>query len=158
MIVPPDDYFPRIREICDRYEVLFISDEVITGFGRTGRWFALEHWGVQPDILQFAKGITSGYFPLGGIGVSGEIKDVMDSVKSAERWMHGNTASAHPVGCAVALANLDIIANEDLVGNASRLGARLLDSLRLALDDSPYVGEVRGLGLLAGIALIRMLM
>ena len=154
VIVPPDDYFPRIREICDRYEVLFISDEVITGFGRTGRWFALEHWGVQPDILQFAKGITSGYFPLGGIGVSGEIKDVMDSVKSAERWMHGNTASAHPVGCAVALANLDIIANEDLVGNASRLGARLLDSLRLALDDSPYVGEVRGLGLLAGIELV----
>ena len=154
VIVPPADYFPRIREICDRYEVLFISDEVITGFGRTGRWFALEHWGVQPDILQFAKGITSGYFPLGGIGVSREIKEVMDSVSSARRWMHGYTASAHPVGCAVALANLDIIENEDLVGNSSRLGFRLLQRLHESLDDSPYVGEIRGLGLLAGIELV----
>ena len=154
VIVPPADYFPRIREICDRYEVLFISDEVITGFGRTGRWFALEHWGVEPDILQFAKGITSGYFPLGGIGVSAQIKDVMDSVTSAKRWMHGYTASAHPVGCAIALANIDIIENDDLVANASRLGARLLEKLHQALDASPYVGEIRGLGLLVGIELV----
>ena len=154
VIVPPADYFPRIREICDRYDVLFISDEVITGFGRTGRWFALEHWGVQPDILQFAKGITSGYFPLGGIGVSAEIKDVMDSVTSAKRWMHGYTASAHPVGCAVALANIEILENENLVENSSRLGTRLLQNLHEALDSTAYVGETRGLGLLVGIELV----
>ncbi|HWR00837.1 MAG TPA: aminotransferase class III-fold pyridoxal phosphate-dependent enzyme, partial [Chlorobaculum sp.] len=106
VIVPQDDYFPRIREICDRYDVLLISDEVITGFGRTGKWFALDHWGVLPDILQFAKGITSGYFPLGGVGVSGAIKEVMDSVSPDLRWMHGYTCSAHPVGCAVAIANI----------------------------------------------------
>ncbi len=153
VIIPPPDYFPRIREICDRYDVLLISDEVITGFGRTGRWFALEHWGVEPDILQFAKGITSGYFPLGGIGVSGAIKEVMDSVDAGRRWMHGYTCSAHPVACAVALANLRIIEEEDLVGRSAILGKRLLEKLQ-PLQGSAHVGEVRGLGLLAGIELV----
>jgi adenosylmethionine-8-amino-7-oxononanoate aminotransferase len=153
VIVPPPDYFPRIREICDRYDVLLISDEVITGFGRTGRWFALEHWGVQPDIVQFAKGITSGYFPLGGIGVSGAIKEVIDSVDPGHRWMHGYTCSAHPVACAVALANLYIIENEGLVERSARLGARLIERLR-PLERYQHVGEVRGLGLLVGIELV----
>ena len=153
VIIPPADYFPRIREICDRYDVLLISDEVITGFGRTGRWFALEHWGVEPDILQFAKGITSGYFPLGGVGVSGAIKEVMDSVDSGRRWMHGYTCSAHPVACAVALANLRIIEEEDLVGRSATLGKRLLEKLQ-PLQGTAHVGEVRGLGLLAGIELV----
>ena len=153
VIVPPEDYFPRIREICDRYDVLFISDEVITGFGRTGRWVALEHWGVQPDIVQFAKGITSGYFPLGGIGVSRDIKETMDSVSPGHRWMHGYTCSAHPVGCAVALANLRIIEEERLVERASLLGVRLLDRLKV-LETNEHVGEVRGLGLLTGIELV----
>jgi adenosylmethionine-8-amino-7-oxononanoate aminotransferase len=153
VLVPPADYFPRIREICDRYDVLFISDEVITGFGRTGRWFALEHWGVQPDIVQFAKGITSGYFPLGGIGVSKAIKETLDSVESDKRWWHGYTASAHPVGCAVALANLHIIEKERLVKTSARLGARLLKHLR-ALETHKNIGEVRGLGLLVGIEVV----
>ena len=153
VIVPQADYFPRIREICDRYDVLLISDEVITGFGRTGKWFALDHWGVLPDILQFAKGITSGYFPLGGIGVSGAIKEVMDSVSPDLRWMHGYTCSAHPVGCAVAIANIRILEEEHLVERSATLGARLLEKLR-AIDDHPHVGEVRGLGLLAGIELV----
>lgn len=153
VLIPPADYFPRIREICDRYDVLFISDEVITGFGRTGRWFALEHWGVEPDIVQFAKGITSGYFPLGGIGVSGAIKDVMDRVDPAKRWMHGYTCSAHPVACAVALANLRIINEEGLVERSLRLGERLLEKLQ-PLKESAHVGEVRGLGLLAGIEIV----
>ena len=153
VIIPQPDYFPRIREICDRYDVLLISDEVITGFGRTGRWFALEHWGVEPDILQFAKGITSGYFPLGGIGVSGAIKEVMDSVDANRRWMHGYTCSAHPVACAVALANLRILEEEDLVGRSARLGKRLLDKLN-PLQGTPHVGEIRGVGLLAGIELV----
>lgn len=153
VIIPPPDYFPRIREICDRYDVLLISDEVITGFGRTGRWFALEHWGIEPDIVQFAKGITSGYFPLGGVGVSGAIKDVMDSVDAGRRWMHGYTCSAHPAACAVALANIRILEEEDLVGRSKRLGKRLLDKLQ-PLQGTAHVGEVRGLGLLAGIELV----
>lgn len=154
ILLPQDDYFPRIREICDRYGVLLISDEVITGFGRTGRWFALEHWGVQPDIVQFAKGITSGYFPLGGIGVSTEIKETLDSVSSGQRWWHGYTASAHPVGCAVALANIAILENEGLVENSAVLGKLLLQKLHEALDGSPYTGEIRGLGLLAAVELV----
>ncbi|MEI8011360.1 MAG: aspartate aminotransferase family protein [Candidatus Omnitrophota bacterium] len=153
VLVPPDDYFLRIREICDRYKVLLISDEVITGFGRTGRWFALEHWGIHPDIVQFAKGITSGYFPLGGIGVSKIIKETLDAVESGKRWWHGYTASAHPVGCAVALANLRIIEKEKLVKRSERLGRRLLERLR-GLEKHPHVGEVRGLGLLAGIEFV----
>lgn len=153
VILPQHDYFRRIREICDRYEVLLISDEVITGFGRTGRWFALEHWGITPDIVQFAKGITSGYFPLGGVGVSGAVKEVMDSVPAGRRWMHGYTCSAHPAGCAVALANIRILEDEGLVERAAIQGERLLGKLGL-LGDRPHVGEVRGLGLLAGIELV----
>jgi len=153
IIIPPPDYFPKIREICDRYDVLLISDEVITGFGRTGRWFALEHWGVEPDMVQFAKGITSGYFPLGGVGVSKAIKEVMDSVEPARRWMHGYTCSAHPVGCAVALANIRILEEESLVERSAILGARLLEQLR-PLSDLTHVGEVRGLGLLAAVELV----
>jgi len=153
VIVPPDDYFPRIREICDRYGILFISDEVITGFGRTGRWFALEHWGVKPDIVQFAKGITSGYFPLGGVGVSDEIKSVLDSTSPARRWWHGYTASAHPVGCAVALETLRILEEEKLVSRADKLGKQLLTRLS-ELKKHPHVGNIRGLGLLAAVELV----
>ena len=112
VIVPQDDYFPRIREICDKYEVLLVADEVITGFGRTGTLFGLQHWGIEPDMIQFAKAITSGYFPLGGIGISDEIHHTMTD--SGTPWMHAYTYSAHPVGCAVALRNLRIIEEEDL--------------------------------------------
>jgi adenosylmethionine-8-amino-7-oxononanoate aminotransferase len=154
VIVPDDAYFPRLREICDRYEVLLILDEVITGFGRTGRWFAAEHWGLRPDILQFAKGITGGHLPLGGIGVSAEIKRTLESVPAEARWWHGLTSSGHPVACRVALETIRIIADEGLVERSARLGARLLDRLRAALADHPQVGEVRGLGLLVGIELV----
>ena len=149
VIVPQDDYFPRIREICTEYDVLFVSDEVITGFGRTGTMFGLEHWGVEPDLIQFAKAITSGYFPLGGIGMNDAIADVI--LGSGQAWMHAYTYSAHPTGCAVALAMLDIVEGEDFPGQAARKGARLLNGLRDALGDHPNVGEVRGLGLMCGI-------
>lgn len=154
IIVPQDDYFPRIREICDRYNVLFISDDVITGFGRTGRWFGLEHWGVMPDIVQFAKGITSGYFPLGGIGVSASIKDVLDSAEPAKRWWHGYTYSGHPVGCAVAIATIGVLKKEGLVERTAKLGTHFLGRLRDELADNPHIGEVRGQGLLAGIEFV----
>jgi adenosylmethionine-8-amino-7-oxononanoate aminotransferase len=154
VIVPQDDYFQRIREICDRYDVLLIADEVITGFARTGRWFALEHWGVQPDILQFAKGITSGYVPMGGIGISARTKQVMDSAASGQRWWHGYTCSAHPLGCAVALETLRIIREEKLVERSAVKGARLLATLRAELGSHPNVGEIRGLGLMAAVEIV----
>ena len=153
VIVPPDDYFARIRQICDAYDVLLIADEVITGFGRTGRWFGLEHYGIEPDIMQFAKGITSGYIPLGGIGVSDRIRNVMDSVPPDKRWMHAYTYSGHPTCCAVALANIDILQREGLVESAATLGQRLLDGLH-TLAALPGVGDVRGLGMMAAIELV----
>ena len=153
VIVPPPDYFPRIREICNRYGVLLIADDVITGFGRTGRWFGLEHWGVEPDIMQFAKGITSGYVPLGGVGVSDTIRDVMNSVPPGKRWMHAFTYSGHPTCCAVALRNITILRDEGLVQRAAELGARL--ALRLSsLEGVDGVGHVRSLGLIGAVEVV----
>jgi putrescine---pyruvate transaminase len=152
VIVPPDDYFPRIRQICDQYDVLLVADEVITGFGRTGKMFALEHWGVAPDILQFAKAITSGYFPFGGIGINRDIAAVLDSGRAA--WMHAYTYSAHPVGCAVALRHLDILERERFPQQAAEKGDYLLEQLTSALADRRHVGDVRGKGLMCGIELV----
>ena len=153
VIVPQDDYFPRIREICDKYDVLLVSDEVITGFGRTGKMFGLEHWGVKPDMMQFAKAITSGYFPLGGIGVSDEIANTMN--ESGKPWMHAYTYSAHPTGCAIACAMLDLIEKEDFPAQAAQKGAQLLTNLKDALGDHPNVGEVRGLGMMCAVEFVK---
>jgi putrescine aminotransferase len=153
LIVPQDDYFPRIREICDKYDVLLISDDVITGFGRTGKWFGLEHWNVQPDIVSFAKGITSGYLPLGGIGVSDRVYKVMAEAPPERRWMHAFTYSSHPTCCAVALATLDIIEHEGLVEAANRKGKKLLDGLK-QLSSLESVGDIRGLGLMCGVEFV----
>ena len=152
VIVPQDDYFPRIREICDEYDVLLVADEVITGFGRTGEMFALNHWGVEPDIMQFAKAITSGYFPFGGIGISDRIADTLR--EHGGPWMHAYTYSAHPVGCAVALRTLRIIEDEQFPEQAAAKGRYLLDALRGALADHPHVGDVRGKGLMCGVELV----
>ena len=153
VIVPQDDYFPRIREICDEYDVLLVSDEVITGFGRTGTMFGLEHWGVEPDMIQFAKAITSGYFPLGGIGVSDKIAATID--EGVPAWMHAFTYSGHPVGCAVALRNIDIIEQEDFPAQAAEKGKVWLQALDAALSSHSHVGEVRGLGLMAGVEIVQ---
>ena len=153
VIVPPADYFPRVREICDKYDVLLISDEVITGFGRTGEWFGLERYGVQPDIMQFAKGITSGYVPLGGIGISDRLREVIDNVPFSKRWMHAFTYSAHPTCCAVALKNIEILENEGLVERAAGSGQRLLNGLR-RLESRDGVGHVRGQGMMAAVEVV----
>jgi adenosylmethionine-8-amino-7-oxononanoate aminotransferase len=153
VIVPPDDYFPRVREICTRHDVLFIADEVITGFGRTGRWFALGRWNVLPDIVSFAKGVTSGYQPLGGIIVSRAIHEAIRTVPPENRWMHQYTYSGHPTCCAVGLKNLEIIEREGLPDRAAKLGQRLLDGLR-SLYEFAAVGDVRGLGLMAAVELV----
>ena len=153
VIVPPDTYFPHLREICDRHDVLLIADEVITGFGRTGRWFALGHWGVEPDIVSFAKGVTSGYLPLGGIILSTRIHRALEEAPMTERYMHAATYSGHPTCCAVGLANLGIIAREGLVERSAAMGAKLLAGLE-TLRVLPCVGDVRGLGMLAAVELV----
>jgi putrescine aminotransferase len=153
VIVPPEDYFPLARAICDRHQVLFIADEVITGFGRTGRPFGLHHWGIQPDIMSFAKGITSGYLPLGGIQISDEIIDTLMAAPPESRWMHAYTYSAHPTCCAVALANLEILDRERLTERAADMGEYLLRGLE-TLCEFACVGEVRGLGLMAGVEFV----
>jgi adenosylmethionine-8-amino-7-oxononanoate aminotransferase len=153
VIVPPSDYFPRIREICDRHDILFIADEVITGFGRTGRWFGLEHYGVEPDIMQFAKGVTSGYIPLGGIGVSTRVREAIDSVPPSKRWMHAYTYSGHPTSAAVALKNIEVLENERLVERAESSGRRLAQRLQ-ELASLGNVGHVRSQGLMGAVEVV----
>jgi putrescine aminotransferase len=153
VIVPPEDYFPLLRKICTKHDVLFIADEVITGFCRTGDWFALKRWGVQPDILAFAKGITSGYQPLGGIMVSQPIMDAMLSVPYGDRWMHAYTYSGHATCCAVGLRNLQIMEKEGLAERAAKMGTRLLAGMK-TLMEFKAVGDVRGLGLMVGVELV----
>ena len=152
---PADEYFPKVRELCDRHEVLFIADEVITGYGRTGSWFALDRWGVEPDIMTMSKAITSGYVPLGGFLVSGAIMDALREVPPDARFMHAYTNSAHPTAAAVALRNLQIIEDEGLVERASVMGDRLGTGLRDALGDHAHVTNIRQLGLMAGLSLVR---
>jgi adenosylmethionine-8-amino-7-oxononanoate aminotransferase len=152
VIVPQDDYFPRIREICNQYDVLLVADEVITGFGRTGVLFALQHWGIEPDIVQFAKAVTSGYIPFGGIGINDTIAATLDD--DGRVWMHAYTYSAHPVGCAVALRNLQIISDENLPNQCAAKGLRLLNGLQASLAEHPHVGEIRGKGLMCAVELV----
>lgn len=146
---PPPTYFPEVRAICDRHEVLLIADEVITGFGRTGRYWGLEHWNVIPDIIAFAKGVTSGYLPLGGIIFRDTIRAALHNA-AHDRFMHAYTYSGHPACCAVGLRNLAIIEQEGLVARAALSGRRVLEALT-PLRSKPYVAEVRGLGLMAAV-------
>jgi putrescine aminotransferase len=155
VIVPPPGYLRRLREVCDRHGVLLIADEVITGFGRTGSWFAVESEAVVPDMITFAKGVTSGYIPLGGVIVSDPI---WDELRDAERepgyLMHGFTHSGHPVACAVALANIEAIEREEMLARVREASA-VLAGLVTSLAALPDVGEVRQAGLMVGVELVR---
>jgi putrescine aminotransferase len=151
-IVPPPDYFPRVREICDRHDVLLIADEVITGFGRTGRWFGLQHCGVSPDLMVFAKGVTSGYLPLSGVMLTPAVHETLHELHGV--FPHGFTYSGHPTACAVALRNLQIIEEEGLVERARRTGEVLRAALE-GLRRHELVGDVRSLGLIGGVELVR---
>jgi putrescine---pyruvate transaminase len=153
VIPPPPGYFQRVRAICDKYGVLFIADEVITGFGRTGRWFALGHWNVEPDLVSFAKGVTSAHLPLGGVLMSDRVHGTLLEAPPDQKYMHAATYSGHPVCCAVGLANLDIMEREGLVERAGVIGRRLLAGLE-ALREFAVVGDVRGLGLMCGVELV----
>ena len=149
--VPPDDYWPAIADVCRRHGVLLIADEVMTGFGRTGRWFASDHWGLRPDILVAAKGATSGYWPFGFAAASDE---VFRTVAGAGAFIHGFTYSHSPVGAAVAREVLRILEAEDLVAASATKGERLRDLLTSRLADHPAVGEIRGRGLMIGLELV----
>jgi putrescine---pyruvate transaminase len=153
VIVPPAGYLSRLREICTRHEVLLITDEVITGFGRTGRWFGCERDDVTPDFLTFAKGVTSGYMPLGGTVVSAEIWEWLRRSTAELPFMHGFTHGGHPVACAVALACLDALEREDIVEHVRERGLHLASRLA-ELAELEEVGEVRSEGLVAGVELV----
>jgi adenosylmethionine-8-amino-7-oxononanoate aminotransferase len=150
--VPPEGYFAKLREICDRYGVLLVSDEVICAYGRLGHWFGAQRYGYQPDIITTAKGLTSGYSPLGAMLVSDRLAQPF--VGTGESFLHGFTFAGHPVSCAVALANLDVFESEDLlqrVQTNEHLFRKALDDL----SDLPIVGEVRGAGYFYGIELVK---
>ena len=149
-IVPPEGYYQRIKEICDRYAVLFIADEVICGFGRTGKMFGMEHWGVKPDLMMMAKGITSGYIPMGAVGLTDKI---YAPIKQHGTFMHGYTFSGHPVACVAALKNIEIVERENLPENA-RIKGEILRSRIRALG-LPCIGEVRGIGMVNAVQLVK---
>jgi putrescine---pyruvate transaminase len=152
-IIPPLGWLTRVRDICDDLDVLMIADEVITGFGRTGKWFGVQHEDVVPDIMSVAKGITSGYLPLSASIASAKIADAFDET-SHEENVHPGTYCGHPVSCAAALANLAIIERENLVENAERMGARLHASLDSLVGNLPIVGEVRSRGLMVAVEFV----
>lgn len=150
MIVPPADYWPRVRELLDAHGILLIFDEVVTGFGRTGSWFGAQHFGIEPDLIVTAKGDHQWYFPLGAVLVSDA---VAGDVSSDGGFPVGFTYNGHPTGCAVALRNLDIIEREGLLDRAAKTGAFLLAQLA-ELERLPVVGEVRGAGMMLGVELV----
>ena len=151
IIVPPEEYFPELRRVCDKWGVLMIADEVMTGFGRTGKWFAMDHWDVVPDIMTMAKGMTCGYFPLGATVVR---KHIGDHFKN-HFFSHGATYAGHALGCATALAVLPLYAEDNLVERSAELGAYLLEKAMELKEKHPSVGDVRGLGLFVGLELVK---
>ncbi len=149
-VAPPDGYWPAIADVCRRHGVLLIADEVMTGFGRTGRWFGGDHWGLRPDILVAAKGATSGYWPFGFAAASGSVYETV----AAGGFVHGFTFSHSAVGAAVAREVLRILRDEDLVTASAAKGERLLGLLRERLGEHPHVGDIRGRGLMVGVELV----
>jgi L-2,4-diaminobutyrate transaminase len=155
VLVPPRTYFERVQAVLRKHDVLMIADEVICGFGRLGRPFGSHVYGIDPDLVTVAKGLTSGYFPLSAVVISEKVWSVLQAGSpEIGAFAHGFTYSGHPVGAAAAMANLDILLGEDLVGNAARVGGYLQARLREQLGAHPMVGEIRGLGLIAGVELV----
>ena len=153
VIIPPDTYWPEVQRICDEYGVLLISDEVITGFGRLGDWFGADYFGTRPDFMPFAKGVTSGYLPLGGVFVSDRVADVL--VEKAGEFAHGYTYSGHPAACAVAIANLKIMQRENLIERIRDDIGPYLQAKWRALEEHPLVGEARMVGMMGAFELVR---
>ncbi|PAU62698.1 aspartate aminotransferase family protein [Pseudomonas indica] len=152
VIIPPETYWPKIREILSRYDILFIADEVICGFGRTGEWFGSQYYGNAPDLMPIAKGLTSGYIPMGGVVVRDEI---VETLNEGGEFYHGFTYSGHPVAAAVALENIRILKEEKIVERVKNETAPYLQQRWQELADHPLVGEARGLGLVGALELVR---
>jgi taurine--2-oxoglutarate transaminase len=151
LLVPPDDYYPKLRALCDKYEILLIDDEVMSGFGRTGKWLATQHYGITPDLVTCAKGLTSGYMPLGAVIVSREIADYFET----HMLWAGLTYSGHPVSCAAAVANLNVYEEERIFENVEKQGRYLAERLEAMQRLHPSVGDVRYKGLFSAIELVR---
>ena len=151
IVIPPDGYWKRLRAICNKHGVLLITDEVINGFGRTGKMFASNHWNLVGDILTMAKGLSSGYAPIGGVMCR---PHVTEAFQGDNKLSHLLTYGGHAVACAAALANLDILEGEGLIDNSAKMGARLLKGLE-ELRSHPTVGDVRGLGLICGLEIVK---
>ncbi|MBC9714567.1 aspartate aminotransferase family protein [Streptomyces sp. TRM66268-LWL] len=152
IMVPPPGYLPGVREICDRYGIVLVFDEVMAGFGRTGKWFAADHFDVAPDLLTFAKGVTSGYVPLGGVAISGAIAETF----ARRPYPGGLTYSGHPLACAAAVATIDVMEEEGIVQHAAKIGAEVIGpELHALAERHPSVGEVRGLGVFWALELVR---
>jgi L-2,4-diaminobutyrate transaminase len=152
ILPPPDGYWPAIQQVLKKHDILLISDEVVCGFGRLGSKMGAQHYGIQPDLITVAKGLTSAYAPLSGVIVGEGVWDVIDKASQEFGAMgHGWTYSGHPVCAAAALANLEILERENITQNAAQTGAYLLEQLHAAFDDHPMVGEVRGAGMLAAL-------
>ena len=155
VIVPPANYWPLVREVCDRHNILLIADEVVTGFGRSGAWFGTRLWGVQADIWCLAKGISSGYVPLGATALGKKVSDAfMADSGGLGTVAHGYTYSGHPVAAAAALATLDVLEAEDVPGNAARVGAHFQQRMATFVERYSFVGDVRGVGLMVGIEMV----
>jgi len=153
VIIPPATYWPEIQRICDQYDILLVSDEVITGFGRTGQWWGCEHFGFRPDLMTFAKGVTSGYIPLGGVMVGDRIAKLM--IEQGGEFTHGYTYSGHPVACAVALANIRVLQREHIVERVrDELGPYLAQQFE-QLAEHPLVGEAQTCGLMGALQLVK---
>ncbi|MFI1092132.1 aspartate aminotransferase family protein [Streptomyces sp. NPDC020917] len=152
VLIPPDGYLAGVRELCDRYGIVFILDEVMAGFGRTGRWFAADHWDAVPDLMTFAKGVNSGYVPLGGVAISERIAATF----ATRPYPGGLTYSGHPLACASAVATIHAMRDEKIVENAAHIGETVLGpGLRDLAERHPSVGEVRGLGVFWALDLVR---
>jgi L-2,4-diaminobutyrate transaminase len=155
VVPPPEGYFQQVQAVLSKYDILMIADEVITGFGRTGNWFASETYDIKPDIMTIAKGLTSGYIPMSASIISEDIWQVlMNGTPEMGAFAHGYTYSAHPIAAAAAMANLDIMERENLPANAARIGTYFQSKLRKEIADHPLVGDVRGVALLGGVELV----
>jgi len=152
--IAPDGYFKEVREICDEYDILFITDEVITGFGRTGTYFGIDHYGVTPDMMCFAKGVTSGYAQLGGVMISETLHKEFKEL-STGTLLHGYTYSGHAMACAVALKNIEIIERENLIENAAVMGQEMLKGFQSVQEKHSIIGEVRALGLMGAVEIVK---
>ncbi len=152
-LVPPPEYWPIVREICDKYDILLIADEVMCGFGRTGKNFAVDHWGVVPDMIVLGKGMAAGYSPLAGVIASERIVDVLK--KGSGQFIHGHTYGGNPLSCAIGVAVIKYMLKHNLIQNAHEVGEYLGRAMRVELEDIPIVGEIRGIGMMWGIEIVK---